>query len=267
MGLYAGSGGVNRITSATFRSTAAVSCVPGQHSGSGGLFIADVERVFGRYDVPIDYGRDPGSNFPRRWPTTELAARLTAGQGAVLLGDYDALPSKYRASGTFLGDHSVWVHRPRFVGGVLVDLCWHDPLRTASIRVPMWAALAYWQKPSGTVSGFAGFVADKAAVPGDDDMLKYEILEDVSGAVRVKGAGHSIVYFDDRRVPIAASAAKGTTAKIRLHEPLDAHAGDRRTAYLVNHGGEAGFLLAADVTVARSYLVTVDGITVRVLVP
>jgi hypothetical protein len=162
MAIYYGSGGKVRLTADQVRAQAAVSCVPGQHSPSGGLYISDIERVTARNGVSIDYGRDPVTYY-ERWPASE-AQRLVGNWGATFLGPYDAIPKMYRAPGsTFTGGHSAFGHLyrtdlPPFGGGQpRQTVCWHDPLRAAQIRLPLSALLAYWQAP-GTVKGFAGFV-------------------------------------------------------------------------------------------------------------
>ena len=126
-----------RLTADQFRGQSGSSCVPGAHSASGGLFISDVERVIRANGQDIDYGRDANGS-PRRWKPADFTSRLPA-EGAVLLGDYDALWATYRASATFLGDHSVYVHDYRTVGD---NVCWHDPLRRVPIRIPASAAIA-----------------------------------------------------------------------------------------------------------------------------
>lgn len=147
-----------QLTGAQFRAESGASCVPGEHSGSGGLYISDVIRVVEAHGGKIDYGPlgDPPTAYTR-WAPPELHRRLSTGYGACLLGDYDALPKEYRASGTFLGDHSVWVHGLRTYAGV-DEIHWHDPLRTVGIWIPITAAISYWQKPSSPIRGYAGFV-------------------------------------------------------------------------------------------------------------
>ena len=169
MGLAAGSAGRIRLSADDFREEAGVSCVPGENSPSGGLFISDVSRVFARRGIAIDYGvTDAGYT---RWAPAMLAAKLGLGFGAVLLGDYDALPSQYRASATFRGDHSTWVHD---FDPADQSVCWHDPLRSSRIRIPISAAISYWQKPTSPIRGFAGFV--KVVPPPPDTGTEVPML-------------------------------------------------------------------------------------------
>lgn len=160
MGVAAAGG--PRLTADQFRSASKVSCIPGTHSASGGLFISDVIRVFAHYALEIDYGQLEDPPGYTRWPAPTLADRCGRGFGAVLLGDYDALPRSLRASATFLGDHSGWVHDYRLDK----TICWHDPLRRAPIRIPISAAISYWQKAGSPVRGYAGFV--RIAIPLPD---------------------------------------------------------------------------------------------------
>lgn len=135
------------------RKESGVSCVPGVHSASGGLYISDVERVCAAHGVAIDYGRTNGGD-PRRWTPADGLERL-ASEFGVILGDYDQL-GKYAAS-TFKGDHSAGAHDYRASDD---SVCWHDPLRTKPIRLPVRVFLAYWQKPGSPVRGLAGFVTE-----------------------------------------------------------------------------------------------------------
>lgn len=227
MGLYATSDGRVQLSADAFRARANVSCVPGVHSSSGGLFISDVVRVFESYGESIDYGKTEMGWT--RWPAPELRRRLhEAGEGGVLLGDYDALPIEYRASATFRGDHSVWVHDYRESDDTI---CWHDPLRLRPIRIPISAAVSYWQKPLSPIRGYAGWVT----IPNEEveTVLRYKITSNVSGTVTVKGNGHALVTLDGRRVPIPNGQVRECVAGVALLEPLDAVPGDRTNAWLV----------------------------------
>lgn len=249
MGIAAASGYVDLISADTFRAQANVSCVPGVHSNSGGLFISDVERVFGLHGQTVDYGRGlTDTETPLRWPAPTLAERLSQGFGAVLLGDYDALPLKYRASSTFRGDHSAWVHDYRETDGTLH---WHDPLRKVGLRIPISAAISYWQKPTSPIRGYAGFVEVKMTA-------RPFSIDEVQGQFTVNGTGHDFINpFDDRpstRVPnVADGLVKNVVGRTHFEDPIDGHAGDRKTGYLVNHQGPDGkarayVALAADGT-------------------
>jgi hypothetical protein len=77
------------ITADEFPKRSGVSCVPGENSKSGGLFISDVERTAATYGVYIDYGRDPGSNQPKRWSEADAKTRLSGDFVGIFLGDYD----------------------------------------------------------------------------------------------------------------------------------------------------------------------------------
>lgn len=155
MGLYWQT--AETITGAQFRAESAESCVPGVHSGSGGLYISDVIRVYGEHGATIDYGQLDAPPGYTRWAASELGARLRNDFGGVILGDYDALPVAWRAQATFRGDHSTWVHDYRVVLGV-EETHWHDPLRMEGIWIPLSAVISYWQKPSSPICGYAGWV-------------------------------------------------------------------------------------------------------------
>lgn len=205
MGLAFGSGNKDIVSADAFRAQADVSCVPGVHSNSGGLFISDVERVFALHKVNIDYGRDE-NGLPRRWAPSTLSQRLAMSQGAVVLGDYDALPVKYRASATFLGDHSAWVHDYRPADLIV---CWHDPLRHAPMRIPISAVISYWQKATSPIRGYAGFVkAPEGNMPG----IAIQHMKSKPGMVTVKNiAGVQAVQLADlERFGMPAGTLKGT---------------------------------------------------------
>ena len=211
MGLAFGSGNRHIVSADAFRAQAAVSCIPGVHSASGGLFISDVERVFGLHDIAIDYGR-AGDGQPNRWSPPTLALKLTEGNGAVVLGDYDALPAQYRASTTFKGDHSAWIHDFHSSDGT--D-CWHDPLRTKPIRIPMSAVLSYWQKPGSPVRGFAGFVKGREEfVPG----MAIDHLTSKPGMVTVKKIDgvQAVQLADLERFGMPPGTMKGTIGAARV---------------------------------------------------
>lgn len=248
MGLAAGSANAITLTSDEFRAEANVSCIPGQHSNSGGLFIGDVIRVFEAHGVEIDYGQFDDPPGFTRWAPSELARRLESDEeGAVLLGDYDALPKQFRASFTFLGDHSAWVHDYRASDK---SICWHDPLRFKPIRIPISAALSYWQKPGSPVRGFAGFVSIKEAnVPG----LALDHLKSKPGTVVVKNIQGvlAVQVADLQSFALAPGSRKTTIGSARLiGDPLgqdgDDGVADRHTVYIV--GQEAAVVLAEQVT-------------------
>ena len=158
-----------RMTADQFRAESRVSCVPGVDSPSGGLRIGDVVRVCDRHGVHIDYGITE-SGFTRWAPSTALY-RLGMGYGAVFLGDYDQLPTPYRApSSTFQGDHSAYGHDYRKASD---SVCWHDPLRLTGIRLPTDVLMDYWWKRTSSLRGYAGFVRelripDTSTTTGDD---------------------------------------------------------------------------------------------------
>jgi hypothetical protein len=127
-----------------------------------------VIRVASYYHVVIDYGGSEGRY--ERWTVAALKSRLAGRYGAVLLGDYDQVPNPYRQPGSsFMGDHSVYAHDYQ---DDTDDVCWHDPLRPAPIRVPMRVVTAYWQKPYSPVKGLAGFVRLPAVVSSYRVFLK-----------------------------------------------------------------------------------------------
>lgn len=239
MGVAFGSGFEDRISADAFRAQSGVDCRPGGHSASGGLFVSDVERVFALHHIAIDYGRVNDDAPPMRWPPSTLATRLRLDrEGAVVLGDYDALPAGYRASATFKGNHSAWVHDYAVDGTV----CWHDPLRKARVRIPISAVLAYWQKPLSAVRGLAGFVKAK-----EEDMgtARPFTTEHVEGTFTVDDEGTDFINpFDDRPetrvLDVPVGTVKHPVARAHLKAPLDDHPGDRTTAYQVSHEGPDG---------------------------
>lgn len=217
MGLYWQTG--EKLTGAQFRKESGASCVPGAHSGSGGLFISDVVKVFEAHGATIDYGPNDDPPTYRRWDPFELERRLKLGYGGVMLGDYDALPKQYRASKTFLGDHSAWNHDFRVNAGV-DETHWHDPLRMVGIWIPVSAVISYWQKPSSPIRGFAGWVKLQQ---GDDMTDPAKDIPVVTATVAPGGA----LYADPDRNRIIASpwaggsnvgvyARRGTLTAIRV---------------------------------------------------
>ena len=162
MGLFFATRGGKQLTADQFRRATGKSCVPGVSTPSGGITINDVERVFRANGVKIDYRG--GTPYLKRWTVSQGQVKLSSAYGAVFLGDYDQLPWPWRASTTFRGDHSVWVHDYRVdkgdshYGRIGPTVCWHDPLRGKPIRIPWLAAVKYWQKVGSPVRGFAGFV-------------------------------------------------------------------------------------------------------------
>lgn len=213
MEIYAGTGGKVQLTSDQVRSRSGVSCIPGAHSPSGGLYISDVIRVAGLYGVRVDFGQGAGDIPPyRRWPASEARARLSGPYGMHVLGDYDQIPAPYRAPGsTFRGDHSAYAHDYRDDATV----CWHDPLRSAPIRMPLAVLLKYWQKPGSPVKGLAGFTRLPETPP------TYRVHIEAGATVRVYVIGKDTgangnrciakVAFDQKwgRRPSSAPASVG----------------------------------------------------------
>jgi hypothetical protein len=245
MGLAAGSGNRLQLTADDVRAEADVSCVPHVHSESGGLTVRDVIGVFKRNDVGIDYNNPIG----KAWPKAKLAERLAGGEGAVLLGQYAKLPSQFRAS-DFAGGHSAWVHDHNEQDD---SICWHDPLRTMPRRIPISAAIQYWQA-TGKTKGSAGFVTIKEeAMPG----LGFRIVENIKGTAKIKGgAPHALIRIrDQKRVGATAGQEREVVARVALLEPLDDVPTDRVNGFLVGRevnlrdlNVEATFVLATDVT-------------------
>ena len=255
MGLAAGSGNRLRLTAAQVRKEAGdqcghkacrrlgrPSCVPDEHSPSGGLFISDVIRVYKRHAIKIDYGNPIGR---RRKPET-LAAKLDAGNGAVLLGQYAGLPKEFRR-GTFAGGHSAWVHDHHPDKTV----CWHDPLRSEPIRIPIAAAIDYWQAP-GPTKGSAGFVRiEEEGMPG----LGFKIIRNTKGTAIVKSdSPHALIRVrDEVRVQVPAGEHREVIAVVQLLQKLDKVGGNRIDGYLIGKtpkekaNVEAAFMLATDV--------------------
>lgn len=182
--IYFGTGGKVKLTADDVRAQSGKDCIPGSDTPSGGLFISDVIRVAALHGVTIDYGSD-SVTFYTRWTPSQAESKLSHHQGGIFLGDYDQVPAPYRQPGsTFTGDHSAWGHDyredlPAF-GGTKPEptVCWHDPLRKTSIRLPFRILAAYWQKPSNPIHGFAGFVVIPAApqpVTGENPMVPMQL--------------------------------------------------------------------------------------------
>lgn len=213
MGVAYGTAGAKRPSADAFRARSGVSCVPGVHSPSGGLYISDVERTAATYGVVIDYGRDERGHL-RRWTEREQVAKLGAGFGAVLLGDYDQIPPYLDESPGFSGDHSGWVHDFRLRDR---SACWHDPLALDPRRVP-WNVLArYNHKPGSEVAGLTGFVRIAVRPPDTstgDDMDSFPIPEEPSVAIVRAGAK---LYADSAFKTAKVTVAKATTVRYIGH--------------------------------------------------
>jgi hypothetical protein len=243
MGLAAGSGNRLRLTADDVRAAADVSCVPGEHSPSGGLFIRDVIRVYKGHGITIDYGKPIGK---RRKPET-LADKLAAGHGAVLLGQYAELPKKFRAT-AFRGPHSAWVHDHHPADQTI---CWHDPLRSKPKRIPIEAAISYWQA-DGDTKGSAGFVRiEEEGMPG----LGFRIIRNVKGTAIVKSdSPHALIRVrDQKHFLVPPGQRREVIAVVRLLHKLDTAGGNRVDGYLIGKtpqepaNVEAAFMLATDV--------------------
>lgn len=187
--VHGGTGGRVRMSADTFRGQANVSCVPGVSTPSGGLRFSDVSRVAALHGVTIDYGWVDGKGYTR-WAPATLALRCSQDWGAILPGDYDQLHEPYRAPGsTFMGDHSVRVHRFRGSDGTY---CWHDPLRKTGIRVPASVVNAFWQKETSTLRGIVGFYHEpaKATPPSDptgvDEMIRYATITETGNRMTLR---------------------------------------------------------------------------------
>lgn len=188
------------LTGDQIRKLSGVSCTPGVHSASGGLFISDVERVCRHYDVEVDYGRPTAGGNPVPWTAAQGARKLRSGFGMIALGDYDGLPVKDRAPGShFLGDHSCFVHDLRADGTV----CFHDPLRKKPIRITWASFVKYWQKKGSDVRGLAGFV--KLAIP------PAVVLKGLVAEVRALRKAHRVkarLYRLAHRIPKTETVAQ-----------------------------------------------------------
>lgn len=223
MGMAAGSANLVRITADEFRKRANVSCVPGVHSDSGGLFISDVVRVFKSYGLTIDYGQTRLGYT--RWSAPTLALKCKNGFGAVVLGDYDALPIAYRASRTFLGTHSAWVHD---FNDEKMDICWHDPLRLHPIRIPISAVVSYWQKATSPVRGYAGFVKVIPPLPDTDtDMDTYTLTEKF-----ISGVGTFTIAANTEVVGFKFDPMTGTIGPRKTWTPRPEHSIGHFDAYM-----------------------------------
>lgn len=155
MDIAYGSRGDPLLTADQVRTQSGVSCVPGVHSPSGGLFISDIERVCYANDVTIDFGRNVNGGQPKRWTWNEGLAKLQDGLWMHVLGDYDQLGT-WSAQPSFKGDHSSGVHIR--TNQKALTCCFHDPLRAKPINLPLSVLLDYWQKPGSVVRGYAGWV-------------------------------------------------------------------------------------------------------------
>lgn len=213
MGVAYGSGGKKQPTSDQFRARSGVSCVPGAHSPSGGLYISDVERTAASYGVKIDYGRNRFGQL-RRWTSTEIRTRLkTHLYGAVLLGDYDQLPASLDEQPSFRGDHSGWIHDYRASDDTV---CWHDPLGDKPKRAQLVHLLRYNQKPGSEVRGFVGWVKIVGLPDTDteDNMESFPIPEKPSVAMARAGA---TLYKDSTFKTKAVTLSKATSVRYVGH--------------------------------------------------
>lgn len=174
-----GSGGKHTPTSDQFRTRSGVSCVPGAHSPSGGLFISDVERTARSYGVTIDYGRDATGKLTR-WTPAQQKLRLSTGFGMVTLGDYDQIPPELDEQPGFDGDHSTFTHDYRESD---LTVCWHDPLGRKPRRVRWSVVEQYNHKPGSPVRGLAGFVRIATSLPdtATEDAMKLTDVKALSG--------------------------------------------------------------------------------------
>lgn len=153
--------GAPGISADDVRKRSGVSCTPGAHSPSGGLFISDVERVARSYGVSIDYGRDLNGGQPKRWSEATMLERLSSSYVAIVLGDYDQMGAD-SAQPNFRGDHSSVAHAYRKSDDTV---CFHDPLRASPRRIKWSRLMKYWRKPGSPVLGLAGFVKAKVVAP------------------------------------------------------------------------------------------------------
>jgi hypothetical protein len=150
---YATAGGTI-LSADRVRTESLISCEPGKDTRSGGLPISAVRNVAAAHHVILDYGGTP----PKVWPAAELERRLLSGWGAIVLGDYEAAPDRV---GSFLGDHSAFVHGTRRDAAGHIETHWHDPLWTAGRWELLSAVVRYWRfidAVGGNVAGYAGFV-------------------------------------------------------------------------------------------------------------
>ncbi|HEY6568597.1 MAG TPA: hypothetical protein VI341_13860 [Actinomycetota bacterium] len=212
MAVAYGTSGQKQPTSDQFRARSGVSCFPGAHSPSGGLYISDVERTCASYGVKIDYGRDHGRIT--RWTPTQIRTRLrTHLYGAVLLGDYDQLPASIDEQPSFRGDHSGWIHDYRASDDTV---CWHDPLADKPKRVRLIAMLRYNQKPGSEVRGYVGWVK-LVGLPDTStggNMDSFAIPEKPSVAMARAGA---VLYKESTFKTKAVTLSKATSVRYVGH--------------------------------------------------
>jgi hypothetical protein len=233
--------GAKRPSADDFRRVSGKSCTPGVDSRSGGLTINAVAATCAKYGVSIDYGADPNIAL-KRWTATELKTRIRGQYGAVLLGDYDQIPAKYDAQPGFAGDHSVWVH-----DGTSYSVCWHDPLRSAHIRVPWTVVIAYNQKAGSPVKGLAGFV--RIPLPDtstEDDLDLYSVPGNVDARV-VSGAA----LYKSPGVKSGTTITDGT----KRYALVAQDERDTPNYYCIDGGGEGlmRWVRAADIRDKRSF--------------
>lgn len=148
-----------QLTHDQVRTESGVSCVPGIDTISGGLRIADVERVAKAHGVFVDYGRKADGTYTS-WTRDALRQRLVAGHGAILLGDCQDAPVNPTV-GVVL--HSAFVHGLDANGRTH----WHDPRLSQAYWITLADVITYWESFNGSVR-YAGFVApDQAGNPPD----------------------------------------------------------------------------------------------------
>lgn len=243
MDIAYGTGGDPFLSADEVRDQSGVSCIPGAHSPSGGLYISDIERVCRKNGVAIDFGRVGNAGQPRRWTWTETLARLNAGMWMHVLGDYDQL-GEFSAQPGFKGDHSSGSHkRPGQRAGTSH---FHDPLRSKPIDLPDDVLRRYSQKPGAEIRGLAGWVTIKEAT-----MQSFTLVDGPAADIVVKDTGAYYSRLKDgslHKAPVGM--ARKACIPIRMLKSIVAGKPDTDEWCLGRLiGDEAAFLLERNLTI------------------
>jgi hypothetical protein len=235
--IFMGTRGRDEITADDVRRESRVSCVPGQDTASGGLTVNAVEKVCRAHGVAIDY-RGGGSGL-KVWTADQGKERLGTYFGGVMLGMYRNVPAPWRAHGsTFGGGHSLYVHDYREDMGdssqkvIQPTVCWHDPLRPRSIRVPWRVLLVYWQSAT-ELKGLAGWARIQAIGGGS-------YATPMTDRTRVR---YSVANVHDKRTTgkdstIRTIKPKGTLVEVAMYGKGESYQGSTEWGALSLLGNE-----------------------------
>jgi hypothetical protein len=224
--IYMGTRGRDVLTADDVRRESRVSCIPGRDTASGGLTVNAVESVGKAHGVSIDY-RGGGSGL-KVWTADQGKERLGTYYGGILLGMYRNVAPPWRAHGsTFGGGHSLFVHDYREDMAdtsqkvIQPTVCWHDPLRPRSIRVPWRVVTGFWQ--SGTeIKGLAGWARIPAIGGGS-------YATPMTDRTRVK---HSVANVHDKRTTgtastIATIKPEGKLVEVAMYAKGESYQGSK----------------------------------------